>query len=94
MQELLNEGISIRRGIMCAPRERAYAIEPGRCTDPGHVHKEAAESACGAPRESEPAQDHSIALPLFHAMSERDQVRVVHALARALGRLGGAGGQQ
>jgi perosamine synthetase len=73
MQSLLDDGIATRRGIMCAHREEAYAIEPWR-------------AAPGGLAESEKAQDQSILLPLFHTMTEADQEAVVDALRRAVAR--------
>ena len=58
MQTLLDEGISTRRGIMCAHREPAYAREPWTW----------AGKETGSPPmliESERAQDQSILLPMF-----------------------------
>lgn len=67
MQEMLDSGISTRRGIMCAHREPAYSIEAW---------------SCGSDRltESEQAQDRAIILPLFHQMTEQEQDRVVEVL--------------
>jgi perosamine synthetase len=77
MQELQDQGISTRRGIMCAHREPAYRHfdwscenRPGCNCNPGK---------CAALSNSEWAQDHAIALPLFPGMTEEDQVRVVEA---------------
>ena len=73
MQTLLDEGISTRRGIMCAHREPAYAKEPWTWTG----------KETGSPPmliESERAQDQSILLPLFHEMTTTDQKRVANAL--------------
>lgn len=68
MQQLIDNGISTRRGIMCAHREPAYAGRP-------------------LPHpliESERAQDRGILLPLYHELSESDQLRVVDVLRRLL----------
>lgn len=75
MQQMLDAGVSTRRGIMCTHREPAYASEPWRCAG--------ATGDCLA--ESELAQDRSILLPLYHAMTEAEQAHVVAALAVALG---------
>lgn len=69
LQSLLDDGISARRGIMCAHREKAYADLPLRFPLPV----------------SEAAQDHTIALPLYPGMSDADQDRVVAALKKACG---------
>jgi perosamine synthetase len=68
MQELLDQGIATRRGIMCSHREPCYAEEK-----PRHDL-----------RQSELAQDHAILLPLFAQMTEEDQVTVTNALRSAL----------
>lgn len=69
LQSLLDDGISAKRGIMCAHREKAYADLPLRFPLP----------------ESEAAQDRTIALPLYPGMSDADQDRVVAALTKACG---------
>ena len=68
MQELLNQGISTRRGIMCSHREPCYVDEKLR-------HDL---------RHSELAQDHAILLPLYAQMTEDEQVTVANALRSAL----------
>ena len=68
MQNLLDQGIATRRGIMCSHREAPYADAELR-------HEL---------RQSELAQDLSILLPIYTQMSEDDQVRVVDALRREL----------
>jgi perosamine synthetase len=67
MQILLDEGISTRRGIMCAHREPAYQE---LVQHSGNTHL----------AESEQAQDKTIVLPLFHQMTEQEQNRVVEVL--------------
>jgi perosamine synthetase len=69
MQELLNQGIATRRGIMCSHREPPYADEK-----PRHDL-----------RQSELAQHHAILLPLYAQMTEEDQVTVANGLRGALG---------
>lgn len=73
MQQLLDEGISARRGVMCAHRESAYADR-----------KECLRFSLG---ESEAVQDQTIILPLFHQMTDSDQERVTAALRRAVASL-------
>jgi perosamine synthetase len=68
MQNLLDQGIATRRGIMCSHREAPYS--DGK--PPNNL------------RQSELAQDHAILLPMFAQMSEADQVRVVDALIKEL----------
>jgi len=72
MQELLDAGISTRRGVMNAHREAAYP--PGTWR------------AGGSLRESEAAQDRAIALPLFHDLARGDQDRVIARLREAVNR--------
>jgi len=72
MQELLDAGISTRRGVMNAHREAAYP--PGTWR------------AGGSLRESETAQDRAIALPLFHDLASGDQDRVIARLLEAVNR--------
>ena len=69
MQDMLDAGISTRRGVMNAHRERAYADEPSRMP--------------AALTRSEQAQDTALILPLYHQMTESDQDRVVAALRQA-----------
>ncbi|MBI3298598.1 MAG: DegT/DnrJ/EryC1/StrS family aminotransferase [Elusimicrobia bacterium] len=69
MQALLDDGISTRRGVMCAHREAAYPPEAWR--------------AAGGLENSEEAQDSGLILPLFHQMTDADQDRVAIALRRA-----------
>ena len=83
MQQMLNEGVATRRGIMCAHLEPAYqAPSTWRC----------AENSCKpAGRclnlvESERAQNEGVILPLFSEMPSEDQVRVAQSLRRALTR--------
>ena len=68
MQRMLDDGISTRRGIMCSHREPAYENAPLRFPLP----------------QSEAAQDASILLPLYHQMSDADQLRVAHSIRAAL----------
>ena len=72
MQSLLDDGISTRRGVMCAHREPAYASAPWR---------RAADETLA---ESEQAQDEVIILPLYHAMTDAEMVQVADRLRRLL----------
>ncbi len=72
MQALLDEGISTRRGVMNAHREKAYPAGVWRVAS-GH----------GLER-SEEAQDTAIVLPLFHDLHAGDQDRVIDAITRAV----------
>jgi perosamine synthetase len=82
MQAMLDAGISTRRGVMCAHREPAYRAEPWSCgSGPGSCG--CPPSTCRQLRESELAQDRSIALPLFHQLTEAEQDSVIQALRAA-----------
>ena len=70
MQEMLDQGISTRRGVMCSHREAAYA----------------GSAAPGALPNSEAAQDHCIVLPLFSQLADADQQRIAAALRAACAR--------
>ena len=70
MQELLDQGIATRRGIMCSHREPCYSEEK-----PRHDL-----------RQSELAQNHAILLPLYAQMTEDEQVTVGNALRHAVHR--------
>jgi dTDP-4-amino-4,6-dideoxygalactose transaminase len=70
MQALLDRGITTRRGIMCAHRERAYAKEPGK--------------RGSALARSERAQDRSILLPLYPGLTAGEQRAVVTELRQAI----------
>jgi perosamine synthetase len=68
MQNMLDEGVATRRGIMCAHLEPAYAGQELRFPLP----------------ESERAHRESVILPLFPQMTEEAQAHVVEALGRAI----------
>lgn len=68
MQQMLDDGVSTRRGIMCSHREPAYADAPLDHALP----------------ESERAQDHCIILPLFPQMTAAEQDAVAASLRGAL----------
>src|SRR5438105_8775584 len=67
MQAMLDAGIGVRRGIMCAHREGAYRAFPKRVPLP----------------HSEQAHDRCILLPLYPQMTLGEQHRVASALAKA-----------
>lgn len=67
MQAMLDQGVSTRRGIMCAHREPAYA----------HL------SARHRLTHSEQAQDRCILLPLYPDLTRHEQHQVIDALTRA-----------
>ena len=72
MQRMLDDGVSTRRGVMNAHRERAYP--------------EGSWRAAGTLAHGEQAQDTTIVLPLYHQMKDEDQDRVVASLKRAVTR--------
>lgn len=99
MQQMLDVGVSTRRGIMCTHREPAYASQPWRCTRdaqavPGlqRCDHSSAGGGCTELVESELAQDRCILLPLYHTMTEAEQDHVVAALASAC--TGGSGSNE
>jgi dTDP-4-amino-4,6-dideoxygalactose transaminase len=71
MQQMLDEKIATRRGVMCAHREPAYQQAPWTAGEGGLT-------------ESEGAQDRGVILPLFHDMTDHQQVRVVQSLQKAI----------
>jgi dTDP-4-amino-4,6-dideoxygalactose transaminase len=83
MDAMLGEGVTTRRGVMCAHREKVYETEPWECAG--------RRPACGCMpgsclelRASEDAQDRGLMLPLYSGLTEEQQARVVAALRRAL----------
>jgi perosamine synthetase len=78
MQRMLDRGVSTRRGVMCAHRERAYPPGTWRCG-----------AGCDGPtcthlRVSEAIQDTGVILPLYQQMTSEEQERVIEALAAAV----------
>ncbi len=80
MQNMLDEGIATRRGIMCAHLEPAYH-DPAtwRCAQTGCNPG----GSCPNLRESERSQNQGVILPLFSPMTEEQQDRVASALRLA-----------
>lgn len=80
MQQMLDEGIATRRGIMCSHLEPAYQ-QPNtwRCLHPGCKPG----ASCPHLAESERAQNEGVILPLFSDITEDQQIRVASALRRA-----------
>lgn len=83
MQDMLNQGVSTRRGIMNAHREDAYPRETWS-GGPAHATCDCPAGSCAKLHESEVAQDKCILLPLYHQLTDDDQRRVVSALRKAL----------
>ena len=79
MQELLDQGIATRRGIMNSHREPVYRSQPWTC-GAGPDGCDCAPGACARLVESEQAQDRTIVLPIFPQMTDEQQDRVVDAL--------------
>ena len=82
MQQLLDEGIATRRGVMCAHREGAFPHGTWRCGAQARGCPPE-RGACPHLRESERAQEQTILVPLFPGMADEDPPRVVVALERA-----------
>jgi dTDP-4-amino-4,6-dideoxygalactose transaminase len=78
MQKMLDAGIGTRRGIMCAHRELAYTQQKY----PAVQNKSFSSNTNSVfdLKQSEIAQDHTILLPLFHEMTEKEQDKVVSVL--------------
>lgn len=70
MQQMLDQGIATRRGIMCIHREDAYKDTATKWALPN----------------SEAAQDECILLPLFPQMTDNDIEVVVSTLKQAVGK--------
>ena len=68
MQSMLEAGVATRRGILNSHLEKPYLNA----------------KRVGSLAQSEAAQDRCIILPLFDAMTEEDQDRVVESLTRAI----------
>ena len=87
MQYLAAEGIASRRGILCAHREAAYPPGTWSCTS-GTGRCDCAAGRCARLKESERAQDRTVQIPLFGAMTAHDLDHVADALAEACQRCG------
>lgn len=80
MQQMLDEGVATRRGIMCAHLEPAYQTAgTWRCAQPNCKP----EGSCPNLVESVRAQVEGIILPLFVQMTAEDQEKVAQTLCRA-----------
>jgi len=84
MQRMLEAGVATRRGVMCAHREPAYAAAGTWSCGSGPAGCACAGGSCVRLRESERAQDETLALPLLNEMTDAQQDTVVAALGRAL----------
>jgi dTDP-4-amino-4,6-dideoxygalactose transaminase len=83
MQQLLDDGIPTRRGVMCAHREPAYHEARWRCPGP-RPDCRCAKASCAYLPVSEAAQDQSILLPMHSELTPQDQARIVDSLASAV----------
>ena len=82
MQEMLDAGIATRRGVMCAHREESYGVKTWTCVQgPRACGCKAGE--CANLIESEKAQDQCIILPLYHQMTDNDQIMIISYLREA-----------
>ena len=79
MLRLADAGVASRRGVMCVHRERAYPAGSWSCRPDADCDG----GACDRLRFSESAQDRSLQIPLFGAMTDAEQDQVVAALASA-----------
>ena len=82
MQRLLDQGISTRRGVMCAHREPAYGPGTWTCR-PESRSCDCPGGKCERLVESERAQDEGVILPLFDQLAEADQDRVIACVREA-----------
>ena len=88
MQAMLDDGISTRRGVMCAHLEPAYRREPWRSID-GDVETAKTDDpnvpvCCDALQESEEITGDGLVLPLYDDITDADQRRVAASLAAAI----------
>jgi perosamine synthetase len=82
MQKMLDADIATRRGVMCAHREESFIRGTWTCgSGPGPCRCE--PGLCLRLAESEKAQDECIILPLYHQMTEDDQIKVVMTLKKS-----------
>jgi perosamine synthetase len=79
MQAMLDEGVSTKPGVMCAHRQPAYEREPWI------ARPQATEESPRPLAISEAAEEHAILLPLYPALTDEDQERIVAALIQAVG---------
>jgi perosamine synthetase len=88
MQAMLDDGISTRRGVMCAHLEPAYRREPWRAieADPQSVLTDDPDTpvCCDALQESEEITGDGLILPLYDDITDADQRRVAASLAAAI----------
>jgi perosamine synthetase len=79
MQNLMDNGISCKRGISNAHQEIAYADRARWACGPEQCANACPPRTCVRLAQSEWLRDNTILLPLFHGMSSEEQDRVVSA---------------
>jgi dTDP-4-amino-4,6-dideoxygalactose transaminase len=84
MQEMLDRGVSTRRGVMNIHREASYPPGSWHCGVSRAACQCGGPSGCDCLRTGETLQDTSIVLPLFHQMTDADVDTVVSALRHAV----------
>ncbi|MGO4716623.1 DegT/DnrJ/EryC1/StrS family aminotransferase [Bradyrhizobium sp. 2TAF24] len=82
MQLMLDENIAVRRGVMNAHMERAWPKAGWGCAWRIGADCTCAPQTCAALSESERGRDRHILLPLFPALKEDEQDRVIETLLR------------
>ncbi|HKM87668.1 MAG TPA: DegT/DnrJ/EryC1/StrS family aminotransferase [Xanthobacteraceae bacterium] len=85
MQRMLDDGIATRRGVMCAHLEPAWPKADWTCPVRRSEDCDCAGQHCNALTNSEQGRDRYILLPLYAALTDDEQDRVVAALHRACG---------
>jgi dTDP-4-amino-4,6-dideoxygalactose transaminase len=82
MRNLLEAGISTRKGIMCSHSEPAFFPIPWLCQRRGACECE--EGVCEELGHSEQARRDGIILPLYEDMTDDDQDRVIEIIKKTL----------
>jgi dTDP-4-amino-4,6-dideoxygalactose transaminase len=83
MQYMLDQGISTRRGVMCAHREPAYPRGTWSCGVDQDVCG-CVPFTCARLHESEAVQDHGLVIPLYNGLAREDQQVVGRTLQDAI----------
>jgi dTDP-4-amino-4,6-dideoxygalactose transaminase len=84
MQHMLDAGVATRRGIMCSHLEAAHPAGTWICKGSSKQKGDAETGRSSALIKSEEAQQHSIILPLYPQMTDKEQSKVVDALINAI----------
>ena len=85
MEQMLEAGVSVKRGVSCSHREEAYAAEGGWSCGAGPGPCGCPEGTCERLQQGEAAQDRCVMLPLYDALTEDQQQRVVDSLRECCG---------